>query len=134
MTIEDNIARSKTREQAVRLVLEFAREVFLAIEDVVSRPDLFMALSDAAKQEIGLEMTVEDTHPCPIPDAMTDEESIRFEQRPMPFGQLQGIAIKNVSLKQLCWYADQRFLDELRRYLRAPRIQRELNREFEEEL
>jgi hypothetical protein len=64
-------------------------------------------------------------------DAMTDEEARLFEVRwTMPFGEYTGHKIKDVPLERLCWYADQRFNDALRRYLRSPRIRAEIEREI----
>lgn len=61
---------------------------------------------------------------------MTEEESIRFDKVEVPFGIHNGKPVKDVELSYLEWIADQRFVDELRRYLDSDRIQ-EQRRETE---
>jgi len=57
---------------------------------------------------------------------MTDEESKRFGKELIPFGEFQGKSIDEVPLDRLWWYADQTFVDDLRRYLQSDRIQSEV--------
>jgi len=56
---------------------------------------------------------------------MTVAESRRFGKQPIPFGRFKGQPVDQVPLDMLEWYADQKFVDELRRYLRSSRIQKE---------
>ena len=53
------------------------------------------------------------------------EESKRFGSTPIPYGEFRGLPVDQVPLERLEWYADQRFTDNLRRYLASRRIQDE---------
>jgi uncharacterized protein (DUF3820 family) len=57
---------------------------------------------------------------------MTELEAYKFGQREVPFGEFRGRRVDEVPLERLLWYADQRFVDELRRYLHSSRIRAEL--------
>jgi hypothetical protein len=63
-------------------------------------------------------------------EPMNDVEVLRFGKQLMPFGEFQGKRIDEVPLERLCWYADQKFVDQIRRYLASERIVRE--REMEQ--
>ena len=56
---------------------------------------------------------------------MSDGEAQRFGSEIMPYGEFAGKRIDDVPLERLEWYADQRFTDELRRYLRSDRVRTE---------
>ena len=57
---------------------------------------------------------------------MSDVEAKRFGREEMPFGEFAGAkTIANVPLDRLRWYADQDFIDRLRRYLRSDYVKRE---------
>ena len=56
---------------------------------------------------------------------MTAMEAKRFGKRTIPFGQFVGKMIDDVPLERLQWYADQTFVDDLRRYLESDRVGRE---------
>lgn len=56
---------------------------------------------------------------------MTDGEAKLFGKQTIPFGEFAGTPVDSVPLDRLRWYADQRFVDELRRYLRSARIESE---------
>ena len=59
---------------------------------------------------------------------MTDGEVQRFGLSLIPFrGEFQGKKVSDVPLERLQWYADQTFIDELRRYLRSERIKMEIS-------
>jgi hypothetical protein len=60
---------------------------------------------------------------------MTDGDAREFEETLMPFGDNIGKPIKHVRLSYLCWLADQRFIDRLRRYLKSPSVQREIDQQ-----
>ncbi len=60
---------------------------------------------------------------------MTELESKMFGRRSMPFGEFVGVPIDDVPLDRLQWYADQEFVDNLRRYLKTARIRQEQARE-----
>lgn len=57
---------------------------------------------------------------------MTNEEAATFGRSLVPFGQFQGQPTGDVSLALLEWYADQRWVDDLRRYLANERVQAEM--------
>ena len=48
---------------------------------------------------------------------MSPGEARSFEGEAMPFGEFAGTLVGEVPIDRLEWYADQRFIDELRRYL-----------------
>ena len=56
---------------------------------------------------------------------MTDVESKRFGKQLVPYRAFEGRRVDDVPLERLAWYADQTFTDELRRYLKSDRVQRE---------
>ena len=56
---------------------------------------------------------------------MTDVEAARFGKQLMPYGEFAGKRVDDVPLERLAWYADQTFTDDLRRYLKSDRVQRE---------
>ena len=62
-------------------------------------------------------------------DRMNDEEAKIFENRVMTFGSFRGKRIADIPLARLEWHADQRFTDELRRYLASDRVQIERKRD-----
>lgn len=62
---------------------------------------------------------------------LTAEEARHFERTKMPFGVYQGETIDRImssaeGREYLAWVADQRFIDQLRLYLRRQEIRREL--------
>lgn len=60
---------------------------------------------------------------------MTELESKMFGRRLMAFGEFAGTPVDDVPLDRLQWYADQEFVDNLRRYLKTARIRQEHERE-----
>lgn len=57
---------------------------------------------------------------------MCDKESRLFGQQTlMPFGEFAGMKIDDVPLGRLEWYADQTFMEGLRRYLQSDRVKQE---------
>ncbi len=64
---------------------------------------------------------------------MTEAEAARFEVGPVPFGEFVGRQAGDVPLERLEWYADQRWVDDLRRYLASRRIAEERHRADEED-
>ncbi len=59
------------------------------------------------------------------PRKMTDDEARRFGSWPVPFGEFVGRRVDDVPMERLRWYADQNFIDRLRRYLESDRIKGE---------
>ena len=59
------------------------------------------------------------------PGVMTVDQAKEFEKGTMPFGEFFNVKIKEVPLDRLKWYADQRFIDDLRAYLKSRIIQQE---------
>jgi hypothetical protein len=55
----------------------------------------------------------------------TDVEATKFGKTPLPYGEFKGTPVDQTPLDRLEWYADQRFTDNLRRYLASRRIQTE---------
>jgi hypothetical protein len=62
---------------------------------------------------------------------MTDAESVRYGNERMRFGEFTGWRVEDVPLSYLSWLADasRQTWSELHRYLRSPRIQRQLRTE-----
>jgi len=56
---------------------------------------------------------------------MSDQETKAFGSERMPFGEFAGKRIDDIPLDRLRWYADQIFIDELRRYLESDRVKGE---------
>jgi hypothetical protein len=62
------------------------------------------------------------------PEKMTDREARDFGQNEtMPFGEFAGMQVDAVPVDRLRWYADQFFVDDLRRYLESDRVKNESN-------
>lgn len=62
-----------------------------------------------------------------IIEAMTDEESRKFDSEIMPFGKHKGSKISEIPLQYLVWLSEQpNFNNKLTAYLQSPRIKREL--------
>jgi hypothetical protein len=60
-------------------------------------------------------------------NALSDDEAVAWRRRTLvPFGEFRDQLVEHVPLDRLCWYADQHFIDELRKYLRSDGIQRQL--------
>lgn len=57
---------------------------------------------------------------------MTIQQAKVFGNQLMPYGEFQGRRIDEVPLDRLQWYADQFFVDDLRRYLESRQIQKEV--------
>ena len=57
---------------------------------------------------------------------MTDAEAKRFGLQLIPFGEFMGMRVDDVPMERLVWYGDQRWIDELRRYLKSDRIRGEV--------
>ncbi len=56
---------------------------------------------------------------------MTEKEARLFGGEPMPYGEFVGMKIDHVPLDRLLWYSEQTFVDELRRYVKSDRTQKE---------
>ena len=63
------------------------------------------------------------------PGVMPVDQAKEFEKKSMPFGEFVNVKIKDVPLDRLKWYADQRFIDDLRAYLKSRIIQLEIELE-----
>lgn len=64
------------------------------------------------------------------PGIMTVEQAKEFEKGVVPYkGEFHNVKIKDVPLDRLKWYADQRFIDDLRAYLKSRIIQQEIELE-----
>ena len=64
---------------------------------------------------------------APPPEPMTDGEARAFGRQPVPYGEFRGEPADAVPLDRLQWYADQqhanqRWTDDLPRYLRSRRV------------
>lgn len=56
---------------------------------------------------------------------LTDKQARSFGRTLVPFGEFAGKPVDDVPLERLHWYADQTFVDDLRRYLDSDRVGRE---------
>lgn len=77
------------------------------------------------------ELVAPSQKPAQPPDAMTDEQAKRWEQGVVPYGKYGTYPIREVPLEYLVWLSesDDAFKKDLRKYLKAPCIQRELDGE-----
>ena len=55
--------------------------------------------------------------------------AMAFESHNMTFGQYTGVPIKEVPLEYLCWLADDKFIDNLRRYLKSDTVRERMRRD-----
>ena len=63
-------------------------------------------------------------------DELSYDAAVRYERTTaMPYGEFCGAKIGDIAIERLCWYADQRFVDGLRRYLRSPRGRERIEKE-----
>jgi len=60
-------------------------------------------------------------------EIMTEQQARRFGMELIPFGEFAGSQVDDIPLERLQWYADQRFVDKLRLYLKSRRIIDETN-------
>lgn len=63
---------------------------------------------------------------------MTDVQAKAFGSQLLPFGEYYGKRVDDVPLARLQWYADQTFIDDLRRYLDSKRVEAEQHLELDE--
>ena len=65
---------------------------------------------------------------APTPTPMSDAQALAFEATTCPLGKHIGSEVGSVPLKYFCSLVDpNEWIDEVRRYLDNPRIQREIN-------
>lgn len=111
--IKENIRQREIAEY----VYEFIRETFEA--ENFNDPARFAKLLIDVITEKHLRT------PDVNPGIMTVDQAKEFEKGTMPFGEFFNVKIKEVPLDRLKWYADQRFIDDLRAYLKSRIIQQE---------
>lgn len=117
MTIEDNVKEGKLAGEAATLVVDFARE--LGVDQ------LSFYLKVLAWLQMHKKLPLEEEKKDDI-KKMNDVQVARFENQLMPYGEFAGKSVKNVPLDRLQWYADQKFTDQLRLYLKSSKIKREV--------
>lgn len=110
MSIERNVLIRSTVQAVVDLISE----------DGITEDELLKALQQRQpKQE----------EPLP-PEAFNDDQAKEFERlMRMPYGMHKGKKIIDVDINTLCWYADSRFNDNLRRYLKSARGRERIEKE-----
>lgn len=121
MNIENKIASEE--EVGKRIAARLAAEDFykLAVEEGETHGDVFWEK---------LHKMVCRHVKCPKEEStrkfvMDKQEAVQFGNEVMPFGGYVGKRVDDVPLERLWWYADQSFIDDLRRYLRSKRVQSE---------
>ncbi len=113
MTIEENIKARHAAEDIIVWAEQAAEECGERLWIELDK----MVWAKVPKKEIENEIRS---------DSMANKESKLWgQQTRMPFGEWEGKQVDAVPLGRLVWYVDQTFVDELRRYLKSPRIQRE---------
>jgi uncharacterized protein (DUF3820 family) len=117
VTIEDNVKEGKLAGEAATLVVDFARE--LGVDQ------LSFYLKVLAWLQMHKKLPLEEEKKDDI-KKMNDVQVARFENQLMPYGEFAGKSVKNVPLDRLQWYADQKFTDQLRLYLKSSKIKREV--------
>jgi len=111
--IEGNIAARRAAEQVASLAEEEGRIYGQRFwEELVRIAVSHLPQTTASKS---------DTKTGP----MTDAEAKLFGSQSMPFGEFAGMKIDNVPLPRLEWYAEQDFVDQLRRYMQSNRVKQE---------
>lgn len=121
MGIEENIAAREAAEEALGFCREVEQEKSCTVEGWDS--DRFWVVLNELIVNQKPQLTADGA--ADKQKAFTDVEASRFGHQPIPFGEFAGRRVDDVPLERLHWYADQRFTDDLRRYLRSGRIQRE---------
>lgn len=116
--VHDKVQLSKQIRESARQLFDLACDMATESTD----PSRFWAEFDKLRPEVA--ENVHKTRPKEK-GKMTDLEARRFGSRPIPFGEFAGRRVDDVPLDRLEWYACQNFVDDLRRYLNADRIQRE---------
>jgi uncharacterized protein (DUF3820 family) len=116
MTIESNVAAANAAKEACSFVLD-------CLDESGVDPHKFF------EYVLGALHTLTGYKPPQVVngvEAFTNEEAAEFGRRPIPFGEYRDVQVKDVPIERLCWYADQRFTDGLRRYLANKNIQAEI--------
>lgn len=111
------IKENMRQREIAEYVYEFIRETFEA--ENFNDPARFAKLLIDVITEKHLRT------PDVNPGVMTVDQAKEFEKGTMPFGEFFNVKIKEVPLDRLKWYADQRFIDDLRAYLKSRIIQQE---------
>lgn len=113
-SVEKNIAARKVAIEVFCLVVEEGGKHGVRFwEKMKSLVDIMTAPVTEKKDETKKEK-------------MTEDESKLFgKNMRMQFGEFVGKRIDEVPLDRLLWYAEQTFTDELRRYVKSDRVQRE---------
>jgi hypothetical protein len=62
-------------------------------------------------------------------ERMSDSDATKFESKLIPFGKHRGTSVKEVPLDYLEWLTGDTFTDDLRRYVRSDKIEREVANE-----
>lgn len=118
MMDQDQIAKAREIVQRVaegKAAREFAKQLHEMVKDEIQlnkdiRSDLFWSAFAKLVDDRLLSSGVKQ----PPADKMTDDESKRFGKQLIPYGVFRGKPIDSIPLDRLCWYADQRFTDEIR--------------------
>jgi hypothetical protein len=133
MTLEANVEAHRYAEELYGFAEDCATELKQTWGDhaaILFWRRLFEHADEACtgREPSPIERTVAEVHP------MTNEKARLWGQTAeIPFGQHSGSKVDAVPLEYLCWLADQRFIDLLRRYLASPRIQQEIKTTDREE-
>lgn len=116
-SIARNIELAKLATEAASLVIELAEESGANEPGFYDRVACILEAHGTPKRE-----------PKTKPVKMTDQQAKAFEQEIIAFGTHAGKPVSDVPLDWLQWIADQKFVDQVRLYLRSDRVQREIER------
>ena len=108
MSIERNILLRATVETLIGL----------AADDGFSEAELLSALQARVPQtEVAA-------------DELSYDAAMRYERlQQIPFGEFKGCCVNQVPIDRLCCFADQEFVDGLRRYLKSARGRERIEKE-----
>jgi hypothetical protein len=124
MSIERNVAVSKTADMAFDLMSETIKEADLTPEEKRSAWERVSGMVMST-----LNPSRDQARAATRNDSMSDEEAKRWERSRMPLGNAhRGEMIKDIPMSYLEWLADsehQPFLRDLRRYLSSGLVKRE---------
>ncbi len=113
MGVEENIRQRAAAYEMLELIEATA-------EEFTGSPERFYQV---LRDELKLVLKEK---PKPDRSKMKDQESKAFGAQLIPFGEFRTRRVDDVPLERLQWYADQTFVDDLRRYLNSDRIKAEM--------
>jgi hypothetical protein len=113
------LANKTAREQAEALLNELVPELLDGVAPI-SMQRFWETIARYAAAKIGC-VIVEDT---PSVAPMSEDEAMRYEATRVPFGQYQGVLVREVPPQYWLIITESQFHVKLRRYMRSSRFER----------